>query len=328
MINVNLGFNTEKARLWKGGFFFINIANTHGGMPSNTLIGDFQVVSNIQAGEHTYFQEFWYKQTAGNMEATAGLQNVNNEFVNSENASLFLNSSFGTPPTLSSNIPAPIFPMTTLGLTLKWHASQKSTLLTAVYDGCPVSFDKNPYNLNWNFGADDGIFLISEYQYSSDMFNNLKGTYKAGTYIHTSDTPSGADSASIFRNIQGFYLITDQEIWQMPGSDMNISVFTQFGYNPGRNSRNNYYVGFGINCKGLATRNGDDILGLALAHAGLRENISEETTFELTYRFPVNKNIFIQPDFQYIMNPSGFGEQIRNSFETTIRLGINFRGNK
>ena len=42
-----IGFDTEKANFWKGGELFINAANTHGGEPSASFIGDYQVASNI-----------------------------------------------------------------------------------------------------------------------------------------------------------------------------------------------------------------------------------------------------------------------------------------
>ncbi|HEX3009230.1 MAG TPA: carbohydrate porin, partial [Bacteroidales bacterium] len=65
MANLRISFDTDKARLWKGGQFYIHAANTHGGTPSCDLVGDFQVASNIEAGNHTYIQEFWFKQTVG-----------------------------------------------------------------------------------------------------------------------------------------------------------------------------------------------------------------------------------------------------------------------
>src|ERR1035437_3452005 len=59
MASIKISFDTEKAGLWKGGHFCINAANTHGSSPSDALVGDFQVVSNIQAGNHTFIQELW-----------------------------------------------------------------------------------------------------------------------------------------------------------------------------------------------------------------------------------------------------------------------------
>ena len=50
LANLKAGFDTEKARWWKGGQLFVNVGNTHGGEPSATLVGDFQGISNIEAG--------------------------------------------------------------------------------------------------------------------------------------------------------------------------------------------------------------------------------------------------------------------------------------
>ena len=69
-----LELNTENAGLWKGGTFMLHGANTHGGEPSANLIGDLQVVSNIEAGNHTFLYELWYSQTFGNVHTTIGLQ--------------------------------------------------------------------------------------------------------------------------------------------------------------------------------------------------------------------------------------------------------------
>jgi len=90
-----LRFNTQKAGLWKGGDFLIRGANSHGGEPSVNLVGDFQGISNIEAGNHTFLYEIWFKQAILNVTVTIGLQDLNAEFANSEVNSLFLNSSFG-----------------------------------------------------------------------------------------------------------------------------------------------------------------------------------------------------------------------------------------
>ena len=145
--NLNLTFDTEKAGLWKHGVFFINAANTHGKTPSENLFGDLQIASNIEAGNHTYLQELWYRRRLEKVELTVGLQDMNAEFANTENGGLFLNSSFGIPPTFSLNLHAPIFPLTSLGITAKWQISDRFIWLNGVYDGTPTDFGKNPYNI-------------------------------------------------------------------------------------------------------------------------------------------------------------------------------------
>jgi len=107
-----LHFDAEKAGLWKGGELLVHGANSHGGEPTANLIGDFQFVSNIEAGDHTFLYELWFKQTFSNVTTTIGLQDMNSEFAGSEVASLFLNSSVWVHSVILDNITAPIFPLT------------------------------------------------------------------------------------------------------------------------------------------------------------------------------------------------------------------------
>lgn len=323
MANLRLGLNTDK--LWKGGQFYINAANTHGNTPSSQLSGDFQVASNIEAGNHTYIQELWYKQVLGPVEVTAGLQDLNAEFVASENGSYFLNSSFGIMPTISGNIPTPIFPLTSVGLTLKWNISDKTTWLVSAYDGCPTAFeDNNPYNLNWNLKSGDGILMFSELQRSTS-FASLPGTYKIGFfshYNHTSTLEEGQQQ-NLVKNNYGFYMISDQTLWQQSDSK-KLAMFWQLGYTPGDFNINRLYTGAGLNYFGLLNKNGEDVLSLGVAHVRLNEQTFNETAIELTYQLPVTQNIFVQPDLHYIINPAGTGEKIDNSFSAILRFGLSF----
>jgi porin len=94
LANIKTKFNTEKAYWWKGGSLYVNLANTHGSEPTATLVGDFQGVSNIEAGNHTFLYELWYNQNFKNLNITIGLQDLNTNFASSENGALLINSSF------------------------------------------------------------------------------------------------------------------------------------------------------------------------------------------------------------------------------------------
>ena len=87
LANLKMGFDTHKGKLWKNGFLFINAASTHGGEPSTTLVGDFQGVSNIEAGNLTFLFELWYKQTIQNVNVIIGLQDLNASFAVNKNGS-------------------------------------------------------------------------------------------------------------------------------------------------------------------------------------------------------------------------------------------------
>jgi porin len=326
MANIKVGIHTENARLWKGGLLCINVANTHGRQPSGELTGDFQVVSNIEAGNHTYIQELWYKQSFGPVELTGGLQDLNVEFANTENGGLYLNSSFGIIPTITGNIPAPVFPLTSPGISVKWNINEKTTWLGAIYDGCPTNFEDNPYNVHWELNADDGALLVSEMQYSINM-NNMSGTSKVGFYAHhhySKQKDETADPERAYATNIGIYAIADQTVWQEPSNNKSLGLFIQFGWSPEKFNQAYYYTGIGLDYSGWLNSQGLDVLGLAMAHARLIGTEGNETTIEFTYRVPLTRNIFVQPDFQYIINPAGTGEKLQNCFAATIRFGIDF----
>jgi porin len=318
MANLRLGFDTEKANWWKGGLFYINAANTHGDEPSASYVGDFQVMSNIEAGNHTYVQELWFKQSIGNVDVTVGLQDLNVEFLNTEATGTYLNSSFGVIPVLSGNLSVPIFPLTSLGVTSKWLVNENFSWLNALYDGVPTDFDENPYNLNWAFKKGDGLLAITEAQFASSFFG-LDGIYKVGAYTHNHFYENDLQD-TVLHNNYGIYTISEQNLWQ--NGAKKVSAFVQASISPKRYNANYYYVGAGVNYVGLLSKRSNDVLGLAFAHAGFKDGIKPETSIELTYKALVYSNWFIQPDFQYIINPSGTGMALNNGLVASLRVGI------
>ncbi len=312
MANIFLGVDLQSAGLLKGGEIFINGANTHGASPTEELFGDVQVVSNIEAGNHTYIQELWYKQSIGRFEFTAGLQDLNIEFAASEYGALFINSSFGIAPTLSQNFAAPIFPITALGITAKWNISFKSTWQAAVYEGTPVSFEDCPHNICWKFDEGEGILAVSELQHRL-AFQSLQGIYKAGLFTYHDSTDS---------DVYGFYAVADQQIWKSRSRSMGL--FSQVGYSPSENAFTDYYFSLGASYSGLLSKEGADILGLAVAHESFNKEMKSETAVELSYQHQLTDNIFIQPDIQYIINPAGGETSANHTLAGIMRFGITF----
>jgi porin len=309
VIHFGLGFNTEKAKWWKGGEFKVDFMNTHGDEPSANLIGDLQTASNIEAGNLSVLYELWYKHTLGNFNITLGLQDLNANFVATENGSLFINSSFGVHTVMSENISLPIFPITALGANLQWNITDKFNWQTAVFDGTPNS--RNPYNTNWIIGKKDGYLLVTEFQWEKSLINNLSGCYKLGGYYHNHDlSESGAHENG------GIYLIADQDLTK------KLSGFMQIGLSPNSINDHNHFYSLGFNYKNFCKKRPDDKIGLAASYIGIDNSIRNETAMELTYYFKMNDHIFIQPDIQYIIHPSGTGVKLDNALVGILRLGI------
>ncbi len=326
MANIKIGLETKNIGLWEGGEFFLNGASTHGGTPSEKLLGDFQVASNLEAGNHTYLHELWYKHSFETFEITIGLQDLNCEFVTSEYACSFINSSFGIPSLISDNIPVPIFPLTAIGIAGKFKISEDVEIQAAIFDGLPEDFESNQYNVNWDIKSNDGVLVFSELQLATN-FGNMPGTLKAGYYYHShlkETCPETKITETVFDKNYGFYVIADQRIFQL-SENRGLGLFAQLAVSPTNINSHNYYLGGGINYTGIFDNEGEDAMGIAFAHAGFRDSsLKNETTIEMFYLVSITENLFAQPDIQYIINPAGTESNLNNALAFFMRFGINF----
>lgn len=322
MVNIRFAFLTDQVGWWKGGSFLITAANTHGGTPSSDLIGDFQVASNIEAGNLTYLHECWFRQEVGNWTMIAGLQDLNSEFVYTESGNLFLNSSFGTHSTIASNVPSPIFPLTALGAQLHFAFTPEMTAKVAVFDGMPEDLDYNPHNISWHLNSNDGYLAFVELDFKDLLRLKNEGDYKFGTYYHNHNPYS--DGADISVPNYGFYLSADQTLIQL-SSGRALNSFVQFSISPDSKNNNNWYLGGGFHFRGLLLNRLEDEVGLAFAQAGLQNTpFDSETTLEMTYKWVVCEHVFLQPDMQYILHPAGTSGILPNALAAFIRFGIEF----
>ena len=334
VIDLGITLNTEEAGLWPGGELYVQIENTHGGKPTEGFVGDMQVLSNIENAENslTYMYELWINQSIGNLSVKAGLLDLNAEFNVSEYAGTFINSTFGIQSSMPVNIPVPIFPLNALGAMLKYDHSDALAVQLAFYDGDPGDyFDENdeltdPHHLNWTLSSDEGFLGIGEIHFSTISGEETTGTYKLGGYYHSGVFDDFSDTAKTVDGNYGLYLVGDHNI-----SD-NLGAFFQLGWAPTNINVNDVYVGFGINYTGLIPGRDDDVFGLAVAYAGLSKDFrmdlpdlkGHETAIEFTYAAQINDNVAIQPDIQYIINPSGTGEALDNALVGLVRLSIGF----
>ena len=312
LLNIKAGITTENTTWWKGGNFFINVGNTHGGKPSTTLVGDFQGVSNIEAGNLTFLYELWFKQKIGNFNLYFGLQDLNANFSTSVNGAVFTNSSFGIQSSIADNIPTPIFPLTALGGILQWKISNSFLCQTALFDGTPDDFETNPYNIHWKLSRQQGFLSVTEFQIKKSLLSGKNACYKFGIYYHQHN-----DTIDNEQKNGGLYFVGDQQL-----SD-KISFFSQIGLSPKSLNKHNHYYSIGMNYTGISLGRPNDQLGLAVAYAGFDgNNIGSETAIELTYKFQINKNIYVRPDLQYIINPVGTNKKLENALVGSVRFGL------
>ncbi|GHT40768.1 hypothetical protein FACS189437_06820 [Bacteroidia bacterium] len=295
------------------GNLFIKGVVTHGDTPSQNYIGDSQVASNIEAGNHVYVQELWYNLRVNKFEFTIGLQDLNQKFMSNE-IDDFMNSSSGIPLISSGACPLPVFPLTGLSISGQWDINDKYTAKAILFDGRQTSFEHNPHNLKWKIAPKDGFLLVAELQVQTKI-SGRDGSYKVGGYFHpgTKENPE-MEELSTSRNFGAYFIgnVTLNDRWD---------VFSQVVVGSENSGTVNPYLGLGATCKyGEA-----NTFGLAMAHDGVYDKkYRHETAIELFYKRVLTDNITIKPDIQYIINPSGTDSKLKNALAGFVRLEINF----
>lgn len=187
LADVSLNYNPQKG-VFRNTTFHGHLLKTASGSPSENLIGDVQIASNIEGRSSRFIYELYFKQKLGNFIVSAGLHDLNTEFMFSDHAGDFVNSSFGIAPVISVNIPVSIFPVTTLGGYITYSTKK-------------MDVSAGLYNLNHNFAAEEsfrfenhlyqqGYLGVGELRYRFYSGNQVTGEYKMGVFLKECDTPA------------------------------------------------------------------------------------------------------------------------------------------
>lgn len=334
-LDFTIQINTEKAGFWKNGTFFVYFISNHGGKPSGDFIGDLQGTNNIEAPSATRLFEAWYEHSfmEHRLCLLVGLHNMNSEFDVSEYGGLFLNSSFGIGPEITGNAAVSVFPAGGLGARIKWQATDRLLLMGAVYDGNPGSEFDNPKGVTIDLNSMDGSMQIVEGQVSwGDSERGCPGTLKIGAWSHSSDfddvlLTDNAGNPLKHSNDNGAYVVVDQMLYRENGSQ-GLGAFFQLGAAPKNRNVISDYIGGGLHYLGLIPRRDDDEIGIAVAHAGISDDLcpgmdAAETTWEFTYKAQITPWFTLQPDLQIIKNPGAVPAN-RDATVGTLRFGVVF----
>src|SRR5579871_5159488 len=138
-----LTVDLEKLVDWSGATFHVNAYQIHGrGLSANDLGGNILTVSNIEAERTTRLFDLWLQQQVWGdlLSIRIGQLAADDEFVTSQYAGLFVNSSFGWPGIDAADLPSggPAYPLSTPGLRAKVQATDQLSLMAAVFNGDPA----------------------------------------------------------------------------------------------------------------------------------------------------------------------------------------------
>ncbi len=212
----------EKLVGWSGAAFHASIHQIHGSGLSANNLENLMVVSGIEAPASSRLFNLWIEQKLGsNTNLRLGQITAAQEFLVSQNANLFVNSTFGWPTLPAQDLPSgsPAYPEATPGARLKFTPSAQLTIMAAIFNGDPTGpglgnpVERDPFGLA--FRVNDPPLLMAElaYAYNQDQpgasqenphqegsrgrtsvqqswaerstASGLPGTVKLGAWVHT-----------------------------------------------------------------------------------------------------------------------------------------------
>jgi porin len=336
-LEMSLGVDLGKAVGLQGGIFNVSAWQIRGHGLSLNNIDNLQTVSTIEALPSARLFELWYQQSflGGKFDIRVGQLAADQEFIISQYAGLFINSGFGWPTLPAVDLPAggPAYPLSTPGVRLRVAPTETTTALLGVFNGNPAPGMGNPQLINrsgTNFPLNGGVFVIGEVQKTINQGEDAKGlpgTYKLGAWYNSNAFPNQALSApaisvpggppSSFRRDWSVYVVADQLVFRPAGAkNGGLGVFVRAMGAPGDRNLAEVFADGGLTYKGLFGRDNDTagigvgwlkISGVASAAdkaAGVPPRTAE-TVVELTYQAQLAPWWIVQPDFQYVFNPSG-----------------------
>ena len=333
--------DTQRAFNLHGGLFNVSALQYHGRSLSSDHLLTLQTASGIEADRATRLWELWYQQKflqEDRLDIKVGQQSLDQEFMVSDNALLFVNTMFGWPMVPSADLPGggPAYPLSALGVRARWRPIDPLNVLVGVYNGSPVSVNsgdpqmQNPSGTS--FPLNGGMLAIAEIQYSypslgtmlyADQPEPLARTYKLGMWYDSEPfadlrydslgqslaSPLTTGVPNSHRGDYSIYAVADQLVWVDPDeADRTFNLFARVMGTPEVN-RNliDASANLGFNFHEPILHRDDDSFGMGLgyAHVSARASGLDNDTAFFTGAFtPARRNeTFIEATYQYQVAP-------------------------
>jgi porin len=301
------------------------------------------ILSSIDAYDGFRLFELWFQQKFFDEKVSIriGQMSADIEFYQSQWANIFLNSCFGTFPTISLGTNLPTYPVGGLGARLDFYPTTGTFLRAAVFDsnpGQPSINDQHGTRFHLNPGA--GLIVIAEAGYQITPASENGGReqrYTLGAY-YDSRRFTGSFVDSTHSSNGGIYLIIDRLLYRKtPYVDgqadrTGLGGFCSVAVAPPGRNQVSFYADCGLNYNGLLPGRDNDVFGVALSYTKIGSDYlvndvpvhsGHETVLEATYQIQVTNYFSIQPDFQYIFDPGAFQHR-PNAIVAGVRYGVRF----
>lgn len=331
---LNIDFDKLTGGAWKGATFRASGFWIQGSSLTQKYVGDFSVVSNIDAFNTVRLDELWLQQSFldDQVSLKVGQLTVDSEFFVTTNGTLFINSTFGAFPFVGMNFQPynpPIYPLATPGVRLQVQPTPEFYFQAAAFTGDSGTQQQNNHGTLFNIDSKAGALIFSEVGYLLNKGKDdkgLPGTYKLGSWLDTGDFSTFQSQANVALGTgtlkstgttYGIYGVIDQAVFKYDISSTQsttINLFLRAGVAPPSAAEVDFDIDGGINIAGLVPGRKDDLFGIGLARTQISHDYSNasvtqggpayghEAVVEATYSASIAQWWVVQPDIQYVFS--------------------------
>jgi porin len=250
---------------WSGGSFFANTYDLYGRGLTRNYVHNLATISEIEALPearlyNAYFERSFHKSA---LNIRVGQQAADVEFFDSQTDDLFINSTFGWPAIMASNLPAggPAPPIAVPGVRVKAALSDQITAFGAIFNGNAAQPGPGDPQLRDNHGlafrVNDPPWTIGQvrWDYNIDVGGGqLPGNFTPGGWRHFGEfddrrftaqgssiaDPSGTGVAAKLRGNFGIFAVVEQTLYRpssviekgVSASVPGVTAFARIAYSP------------------------------------------------------------------------------------------------
>ena len=313
------GIDAGQVLGWRGVTLYTSGFRRNDPTFSERYVGDSLVVSSIDASSPMQFLEAWGEwqfDAAGPGSLRFGLYDLSTEFDVLDSRAVFLNSAYGTGADLAQsgkNGPS-LYPITALGARLAWQPDERLLLKTALLDGVPGDPEERGRSRLHLSGSEGALWIVE----ATGGTARLRGG--AGYWRYSADYPalysSGGEPETRNDNAGG-YVMAELASDPAPGlGEPRWLGFARAGMAEDSINAFDRFHAAGVVLRSAWPGRRGSYLGLAASEARVgrgyrRQRAAEglatdgcERNVEFTWRFPLGEHAAVQPDLQYVQNPS------------------------
>jgi porin len=349
-----LGVRLDLARLvrWHGATLTISGVNRDGkGLTNEYIKSQFNVQQDV-GGQSLFFYQLALKQTFadGRRSLRIGRFAASDDLNASPIYSYYLNNAIdGDIRNVLFDTQFSAYPFSTWAALYRENLPHDINLQVAVYQTWKDIFNSRTNGVDWTFHKGDGIIAMAQLGITTsrrarkDDPANLTGSPRlAGHYwLGATYSPwkgyAQFNSSELASNSYGFYAHADQKVYETsPGSDRSLTLWGTLGVYPQQNiAIVPVQATLGAIYQGMFRSRPQDrtILGIIYgnfsrdyARTQIAKGLGDpsyEAVLEIGHRIQATKFLFVQPDLQWVVRPSGTG-RYPNAIAAGAEMGITF----